>query len=213
MLGHMKYLRPDWRKLAALCLAATLLGSCQTAPDGIHPRARNGYLPFSYEAFIHNPEYRYSRDIWRNDDRLSQANGRNGRVEILLDQQRGRLYIDDAIAMDFPVCTGKDGKHTPKGTFRIQQKAQDYRSNLYGAILDASGNIINSNATPSTRVPEGCEYVGAKMPYWMRINGAIGMHVGNVYRDENSHGCIRIPKEACSVLFEKLSLGSQVVVR
>ncbi len=170
-------------------------------------------LAFDYEAFVNNSEYRYSRDIWRNDDRLGRADGTNGRVEILRDVQRGRLFIDDAIAMDFPVCTGKSGKQTPAGTFRIQQKAKDYRSNLYGAVFDASGKMVNGNATPGTPIPEGGRYAAAEMPYWMRINGAIGMHVGNVYRDEESHGCIRIPKEACSVLFEKLSIGSPVIVK
>lgn len=209
MLGRMRNMRLVRFIPAATCAAAAFFCSCQTAPVS----AGKGRVAFGYEAFVTNPEYRISRDIWRNDQRLARADGHNGRVEILLDQQRGRLFVDGAIAMDFPVCTGKDGKQTPKGAFRIQQKARDYRSNLYGVVLDASGKIIDAAATPATRVPEGGKYVAAEMPYWMRINGAIGMHVGNVYRDENSHGCIRIPKEACSVLFEKLSLGSPVVVR
>lgn len=214
MLEGMRGMRLAPVGITASGLAVLLFSSCQqTAPAGVNPNARNGRLAFGYEAFVNNSEYRYSRDIWRNDERLARADGRNGRVEILRDMQRGRLFIDGAIAMDFPVCTGKSGKSTPRGTFKIQQKVKDYHSNLYGAVFDASGKLVNGNATPSTPVPAGGRYAPAAMPYWMRINGPIGMHVGNVYRDEESHGCIRIPKEACGVLFDTLALGTPVVVQ
>ena len=214
MLERMRGMRLDLFGIAVSGLTLLLPVSCQqTAPAGVNQRARNGRLVFSYEVFVNNTEYRYSRDIWRNDERLARADGQNGRVEILRDLQRGRLFIDGTIAMDFPVCTGKSGKSTPQGTFHIRQKVKDYHSNLYGAVFDASGNLVNGSATPATPIPAGGRYAAAAMPYWMRINGAIGMHVGTVYRDEESHGCIRIPKEACSVLFDKLALGSPVVVK
>ena len=62
-------------------------------------------------------------------------------------------------------------------------------------------------------VPRGGKFIGAKMPLWMRIHGGIGLHVGTVYRDANSHGCIRVPVEACRILFDKCGLGTAVVVQ
>ncbi len=191
---------------ALSCCQSTSKSTTDTFPP-------SGKLPYGYEQFIHSEGYRTSRDIWKNDEQLTLANGRNSEVHILRDMQRGRLYVNGKIAMDFPVCSGKGNQKTPPGKFRISQKAKEYHSNLYGAVLDASGKIINSGATPSSPVPEGGHYVPAEMPYWMRFNGAIGMHVGNVYREENSHGCVRIPQEACTVLFEKLSAGSTVIVK
>ncbi|MBQ1189233.1 MAG: L,D-transpeptidase family protein [Lachnospiraceae bacterium] len=47
----------------------------------------------------------------------------------------------------------------------------------------------------------------------MRFNGAIGLHVGNVHRYSASHGCVRVPEEACAILFEKLAVGSEVIVK
>lgn len=62
-------------------------------------------------------------------------------------------------------------------------------------------------------VPPGGKFIGAKMPLWMRIHGGIGLHVGTVYRDANSHGCIRVPVEACRILFDKCGLGTAVIVQ
>ncbi|WP_081863577.1 L,D-transpeptidase family protein [Akkermansia muciniphila] len=47
----------------------------------------------------------------------------------------------------------------------------------------------------------------------MRIHGGIGLHVGTVFRDANSHGCIRVPVEACRILFDKCGLGTTVIVQ
>lgn len=189
------------------------LSSCSsTTKSTANQFPPSGKLPYGYEQFIHSEGYRTSRDIWKNDEQLAMANGRNSEVHIMRELQRGRLFVNGKIAMDFPICSGKGSQKTPSGTFRISQKAKEYHSNLYGAVLDASGNIVNAGATPSSSVPKGGRYVPAEMPYWMRFNGAIGMHVGNVYREENSHGCVRVPQEACAVLFEKLSTGSIVIV-
>ncbi len=196
-----------------LFLAALGAAGCRTSPKPAEQEGQAGRLPFDYERFAGSPEYRFSRDIWKKDDRIAAAHGRNSEVVILRGVQRGRLYVNGEIAMDFPICSGRTGRTTPAGNFRITQKAKDYRSNLYGAVTDAAGKIVNRSATPASPVPAGGRYVPAEMPYWMRINGAIGLHVGNVYREENSHGCIRVPREACEILFDKLDVGSRVVVK
>ena len=123
------------------------------------------------------------------------------------------LWVDDQVAMDFPVCTGRSTHETPQGRFTIIQKDEDYRSRSYGSVFDVSGKCVNSDATSSSPVPRGGKFIGAKMPLWMRIHGGIGLHVGTVYRDANSHGCIRVPVEACRILFDKCGLGTAVVVQ
>ncbi len=181
--------------------------------DELEAAAKNKRVPRTFEAFIASPGYRTSRDIWRGKA-LEQYNPSGSHVEILLREQRGRLYINGDIAMDFPICSGRFGGHeTPRGSFRITQKARDYRSNLYGDFVDAQGDAVKYGVTSSQSAPAGTHFRGASMPYWMRFNGAIGLHVGNVYREGESHGCVRVPEEACSILFEKLSVGSRVIVR
>ncbi len=181
--------------------------------DRLEEEARGKKLAFTYEDFVASAEYRTSRDIWRGRA-LEQYDPQNSRVEVLLDEQRGRLYINGKIAMDFPVCSGRiGGSETPRGAFRITQKEKEYRSNRYGFYVDAQGDFVKGGAVAGKPGPAGSQFKGSRMPYWMRFNGAIGMHVGDVHRQGESHGCVRVPEEACSILFEKLELGSVVVVK
>ncbi len=205
-------------------VAAVVLAACQqqrTAEwyraegDRLEEAARNKLVPKGFDAFVRSPGYRHSRDIWRGPA-VNLYNPAQSWVEVLLDEQRGRLYIEGRVAMDFPLCSGKiGGMETPKGTFRISQKVEkDYRSNLYGSFVDAvTGNMVKGGVSSTDPAPAGTVFEGSEMPYWMRFNGAIGMHVGNVYRNEDSHGCVRVPVEACRILFEKLAVGSAVIVK
>lgn len=198
-------------------LAACVLLSCQQqAPmsaEALEREAKNKVVARTFEGFISSPYYASSRDMWRGRA-LEQYNPKNSRVEILLDEQRGRLYINGQIAMDFPVCSGRVGGHeTPTGTFRITEKKLEHRSSLYGSFVDAQDRVVQGDAKSSQTAPAGAHFKGASMPYWMRFNGAVGMHVGSVFRNGASHGCVRVPPEACSILFDKLAVGSVVVVK
>ena len=96
------------------------------------------------------------------------------------------------------VATGKAGHKTPTGSFTITEKIADKRSNLYGTIYDANGNVAVSGADKrKDSIPTGGKYVGAAMPYWMRLTDyGIGMHAGPIPNPGQpaSHGCIRMPK-------------------
>lgn len=208
------------------CIAvAFAVTCCQQSPeelrayyelegDRLEEATRHVRKACTFESFIANPQYRTTRDMWRGAALLDYA-PQESRVEILLEEQRGRLYIRNRIAMDFPICSGRfGGQETPSGSFRISQKAREYRSNRYGSFMSKDGKrVVERNVSVKDTPPEGAVFEGADMPYWMRFNGAIGMHVGNVHREGLSHGCVRVPEEACCILFEKLAIGSQVVVK
>ena len=199
--------------LAACSTPESRLRSMYAEGDRLEQEARGKKLAFTYEAFVASPDYRHSRDIWRGAA-IEQTAPQDSRVEILLKEQRGRLYIHGKIAMDFPICSGRVGGHeTPRGSFRISQKVREYRSNRYGSYMDAQGKFVQGGAEAGKPGPKGTHFEGADMPYWMRFNGAVGMHVGNVHREGQSHGCVRVPEEACSILFDKLAVGSQVIVK
>lgn len=173
----------------------------------------DGRIAQTHHEFLSNPAYKATRDIWYHDARLAEAETGTKKIILNLSTQRGNLLVNNRIAMDFPICTGKDGNKTPRGTFSIGQKKELHISTSYGGVYDASDNCIDGDATPRSRVPAGCHYAGAEMPYWMRINGAIGMHVGRVYREASSHGCIRIPVEACRIVYDKCPSGTSVTVK
>ncbi len=204
----------------ALALAACTLAACSQSPesyyaagDAMERATKNKKVGRSFEDFIAGPNYRNSRDFWRGRA-LEQYDPKNSRVLILLREQRGRLYINNQVAMDFPICSGSiGGSETPRGRFRISEKKEEHRSSLYGSFVDAQDRVVKSGVHASDKAPAGTHYRGALMPYWMRFNGAVGMHVGAVYREEASHGCVRVPVEACRILFEKLAVGSVVEVQ
>ncbi len=198
--------------LATACQTATTVDYYR-AGDEMEEATRHKRVSRTFEDFIASPNYRYSRDYWRGGA-IEQYNPARSYVEILRQEQRGRLYINGTIAMDFPVSTGREGGHeTPSGTFRITEKKLEHRSNLYGSFVDSEGNAVQRKVRSTEAAPAGSRFEGTLMPYWMRFNGAIGIHTGAIPREGASHGCVRVPEQACSILFEKLAVGSQVIVK
>ena len=115
------------------------------------------------------------------------------------------------------VATGTAGHRTPTGSFRITEKIVDKRSTLYGKIYDSAGNLVNGDAdSRKDAVPSGGKYLGAPMPYWMRLTGyGIGMHAGPIPNPGSpaSHGCIRMPREMARKIFDASTVGTPVVIR
>lgn len=113
------------------------------------------------------------------------------------------------------VATGREGYSTSSGHYQISEMIVDKYSTHYGWIEDAMGNVVNPDATPSTRVPSGMRYVPAPMPYWMRLTSfGIGMHGGVIPEPGKpaSHGCIRMPKDFAPIVFAAVTLGTPVTI-
>ncbi len=202
-----------------LITAASLLGLClglsscsQTPPPPPPPT----YAPGSYEHFVlTSKEYPKNMEVYQNHDLMKAADGKNCKVSICLDQQRGRLYVQDQVAADWPVSTGVDGRETPTGAFRIRLKKKDHSSNRYGKMYNAEGKCINRDADAfKDAVPEGGKFVGSPMPNWMRLTSdGVGMHTGKVRAGRRlSHGCIRTPNGIASKLFDITEVGTRVNV-
>ena len=140
----------------------------------------------------------WKKRTYRNQALLSQATSENVSLEISLSEQRGILLVRTAIAMDFPVATGRKSHPTPAGDFTIRAKEKNYASNLYGKIYDAQNVLVVGDAdVRSDMVPEGGRFEGATMPYWMRLtDSGVGMHVGYVPGRPASHGCIRLKRDS-----------------
>jgi lipoprotein-anchoring transpeptidase ErfK/SrfK len=170
------------------------------------------------QALVEHAVYRsvagWRKQTYRNRELLSQATAENVSLEISLSEQRGLLLVRTAIAMDFPVATGKKSHPTPAGSFTIRSKEKNYFSNLYGKIYDAQNVVLVGVADARTDlVPEGGRFEGAMMPYWMRLTDTgVGLHVGYVPGRPASHGCIRIKRDAATEIFDLVKVGTPVVV-
>ncbi|TAG11340.1 MAG: hypothetical protein EAZ42_01340 [Verrucomicrobia bacterium] len=215
MMITQKYLAPIF-----MATLACFFASCASqkpepaiAADG-KPVFVNPHPPGTHEHFMAEPNYRKTYDVWKNEPLLDATNPSNSWVKIILKDQRAFLMNGEQVAMDYPICSGTPSHPTPKGTFFILEKIVDKHSNKYGKILDAAGDVVNSDAdSTEDTIPEGGKFVGAQMRYWMRLtNDGVGHHIGNVRRRPASHACIRGPSKIMPVVYSKVKVGSRFIV-
>jgi len=199
-------------RLGLLCAAALAVSGCATLQMQ-DPKARQ-LAKYREQHASFRAQEGWRKLTYRHTDLLTKATAENSAVEISLQEQRGLLLVDGGVAMDFPVATGKASHPTPKGDYKIIEKKEDHKSNLYGRIVSGEGRTVVSDAdTRAHSVPEGGRFVGAPMPYWMRLTTTgVGMHVGYVPGRPASHGCIRLKKDVAVELFSILDLGSPVTI-
>ena len=137
----------------------------------------------------------------------------SGSIQISLASQR--LSLVNAAGkrvLETDCSTGKAGKESPTGTFRVLEKLKDKRSNKYGSYVSAATGEVMAARSWLVEKPAGSRFVGTPMPYWLRLNWAgVGIHVGNFEPgNRSSMGCIRVPAEAQRRLFEKANVGMRV---
>lgn len=134
------------------------------------------------------------------------------RITIDLSEQKAHFERGGRPAGWSYVATGKTGHRTSAGDYHINEKVVDKCSTVWGVIEDNEGRIIVEDARCGR--DGGGRFVGAPMPYWMRIYGAVGMH-GGIIPDPGtpaSHGCIRFPKPMAEILFDVVKIGTPVSV-
>jgi lipoprotein-anchoring transpeptidase ErfK/SrfK len=136
------------------------------------------------------------------------------RVEIELNLTRQRAYLieDGNIIEESPISSGRPAHPTPTGHFRVTEKDIDHRSSLYGKVVNSRGNVVKSDADHTSPVPKGGRFVRAPMRYFLRFNGAIGMHAGILPGYPASHGCVRLPSSKAALFYEMADVGTPVRV-
>jgi len=133
-------------------------------------------------------------------------------VIINLTQQTAYLLENGRVAFVSPIASGKEGRETPTGSFRVISKDLNHESRSYGLVSDSHGRIVNSNATPGSHVSAGCHYVPAAMPYFMEFASCVGMHAGYLPGYPASHGCVRMPRDLAAEFFARVKIGTPVKV-
>jgi len=123
-------------------------------------------------------------------------------LEIDLKSQTMTYYLDSHPWKNWTVSTGRPGMFTPTGSFAIVNKSLKPWSKAYGLW----------------------------MPYWLGLggpglrNGSIGIHElpvwpGGYREGENhlgqpvSHGCIRLGMGPAQYLYERVEVGTSVIIK
>ena len=146
---------------------------------------------------------------------LDRATPENVSIRISLGAQRAYLLVDEEVAVDSPISSGKRAGMTPKGSYKISEKDADHRSSVYGDFISArTGKVVRAGvSTKIDSAPSGTIYRGAPMNWFMRLtNDGVGMHTGFLPGYPASHGCIRMPEEIAKLFYSKVKLGTPVTV-
>lgn len=147
--------------------------------------------------------------------RYSQLRPQQAQLRVDLTKQKAQLLnANDEIVLETDISTGRPTHATPTGSFKILEKIENKRSNRYGIYHDAKTGSVLGPSAEQPRPPKGAVLEGYEMPYWMRLTmDGVGMHVGYVVPGQAiSYGCIRVPKEAQKLLYEKCRPGTPVTI-
>jgi hypothetical protein len=105
---------------------------------------------------------------------------------VSIKSQKVTIYDSDGWILRAPVSTGTGGRETPAGVFSVVEKDKDHRSSLYD---------------------------DAWMPHMLRITwNGIALHGGPLPGYAASHGCVRMPFGFAEKLFDKMRIGTRVII-
>jgi len=135
-------------------------------------------------------------------------------ILIVLSQQRAYFYKGKQLVGVSVISSGKKGFETPPGQYKVIQKDKDHYSNLYGDYVDDEGNTVKANVdvTKDPMPDDAYDFMGAKMPFFLRFTGGYGMHAGKLPGYRASHGCVRMPAAMAEHFFTAAEVGMSVTV-
>lgn len=134
------------------------------------------------------------------------------KIVVTLSSQTAVAMEDGAVVRSMPVSSGKKGHETDQGSFAIYEKDKDHESSLYGQCVTAKG-VSRSVTKGAKSCTKGEKYKGAPMKYFLRYNGAEGLHQGKLPGHPDSHGCVRLTASDAQWLFSWAEEGTKVEVR
>ena len=168
---------------------------------------RSTTVPASFH--VQSPPGRY---LYLNEREIGSLNSSNSRIEIDLSDQRARVYRGSVLVIETQISTGRAGFRTPTGRYSVKEKLVEKTSGRYGTWYNSSGVQLRGDDRYSPP-PGASRFVGAPMPYWLRITGGIGMHIGYVPDGPASHGCIRVPSNIQPLIYSKVRVGTPVRIK
>ena len=133
-------------------------------------------------------------------------------IEIDLQQQTAYLIRNGRVVFSTPISSGRYGHLTETGSFKVIEKELNHYSNIYGKIVDRYGRTVVADADADMRVPRGWQFVPAPMRYFVRFDGANGLHAGILPGYPASHGCVRLPEQNAIAIFNAVEVGTPVTV-
>ncbi|HLO50058.1 MAG TPA: L,D-transpeptidase [Kamptonema sp.] len=124
------------------------------------------------------------------------------RLVLRLRDRRVYVYRKNELQTSFPVAVGKEGWETPTGNFKVMQMIREpsWEHPWTGEVVP-----------PGPDNPLGSRWIG----FWTDGKNVIGFHgtpnPESIGRPA-SHGCVRMYDKDAQALFEKVEVGTPVIV-
>lgn len=139
------------------------------------------------------------------------------KVDVSLSTKTAQLLTSQGeLLAEMDISPGMPGNETPLGRFRVTEKLQLKRSNLYGQYVKPGSRevVVAKHWEYQGPKPPGTIYQGIAMPFWMRLtDDGVGMHVGGFERGQpSSKGCIRCPEDGQRFFYQHCRVGTPVRV-
>ena len=113
------------------------------------------------------------------------------KIVVDLGEQEAYAYEDGHVVFHGWISTGRPGRRTPTGHFRVLEKELRHVSSKYPE-------------------PNG----GARMDYMLRLTDyGVAMHLGYVPNYPASHGCIRMENGFAQKMYNWATVGTPVIIR
>ncbi len=127
----------------------------------------------------------------------------NSRLVVDLSDRRSYVYHNEQLSASYPVAIGKEGWQTPTGSFKVLQMRKNpvWRHPLTGEVVQKGVNN-----------PLGSRWIG----FWSDGRSQIGFHGTNdkqLVGQAVSHGCLRMENQDIEKIYEKVAIGTPVIVR
>ena len=218
-----------------LSIAMLIFSSCSSQIAGLNPSTQKAPKKITkstvvvdskkYKQFKKTTNLRKSYKVYQDKALLAKATGKNTKLKVDISQQRVRLYVNNAVALDSPCTTGAKrkfepntriyrDKHTPLGKFKIMEKIHDKRSTIFGKFYRGKRVVYKGDRRKHRGSKRGLRYVGASLKNWMRLtNTGIGLHASKyAKRYPGTNGCIRLPYGVSKTIFKHVRRGTEVRV-
>jgi hypothetical protein len=149
---------------------------------------------------IYKPLLIQSADFSNSPLSVWHGSGQSGPVRFTIDLIQRKAYVfrnTENVGWTY-LSIGREGFATPTRHVRISEEVMNMMSNNYdGMTVGANGDMVHGKVAEGVhRVSAGGPFIGAKMPFWMRLAGhGPGMQAGAISHPGSpaSYGCIRAP--------------------
>ncbi|GAB4247705.1 MAG: hypothetical protein OHK005_14050 [Candidatus Methylacidiphilales bacterium] len=138
------------------------------------------------------------------------TNPQDVEVKVSLANQAVYVMERDKPLLVTATCSGRPGKETPTGHFRVYLKKIDKRSGTYG--FWKRGDHIQPGTRPKPPPGDGWTYIGYPLTWWVEYAPAYGFHEGSIWPEPRTAGCLRIHRNVAPTFFEIVPIGARVHV-